>query len=282
MGITVACGACHKRFTAPDRYAGKRVKCPGCAQPINIPAPPTPSGDLFFGLSEHELSAAESVPMTRPAAARAPQAAPARQATGPAAYLLNHKLALVMSLLMAILAPLFAYSAISTVVAAGAIGLVRSGGSIIWASVGLIIAWCGMVRPSHGGLPAAAHHREENAQRIVGSGLLLYAVAISLVLVIRALLYRGIMPAVIAAITLAVLVGIQFGILALIGMFCRRFGFFPAAAWSYIIMMGMVGLLFLIVFSAARNRARHDFGRPTFPGRPDGASYASTSDGWLH
>ena len=208
-----------------------------------------------------------------------PQAAPTRRAAGPADYLLNHKLALAMCLLMAVLAPFFAYNTISTILAAGPIGLVRSSNDVLWAVIGLVIAWCGLVRPSHGGLPAAARRREEQAQSFVGRGMMLYSVVVCVILVIRALLYRGVMPAVISAAALAVLVGIQFGILALIGMFCRRFGFFPAAAWSYIILMSMVGLLFLVVVSAARNRPSHDFG-PGFQHRPDSPGYGPPRDGW--
>lgn len=31
------CGACHKRIKVPDSYAGKRVRCPGCASPQRVP-----------------------------------------------------------------------------------------------------------------------------------------------------------------------------------------------------------------------------------------------------
>ncbi len=37
MAIKVKC-KCGKAFGAPDNYGGKRVKCPGCGDPISIPA----------------------------------------------------------------------------------------------------------------------------------------------------------------------------------------------------------------------------------------------------
>ncbi|NQT14766.1 MAG: hypothetical protein HQ582_18575 [Planctomycetes bacterium] len=42
MPITAECGACHKRFKAPDKLAGKRVKCPQCGGVIQVPAPQAP------------------------------------------------------------------------------------------------------------------------------------------------------------------------------------------------------------------------------------------------
>jgi hypothetical protein len=37
MPIAVSC-RCGKRFAAPDTYAGKRVKCPGCGEGVSIPS----------------------------------------------------------------------------------------------------------------------------------------------------------------------------------------------------------------------------------------------------
>lgn len=46
MPIAVTCSACQKKINAPERYAGKRAKCPGCGAAIAIPvasaAPPPP------------------------------------------------------------------------------------------------------------------------------------------------------------------------------------------------------------------------------------------------
>jgi len=38
MPISVSCSQCRKALAAPDKYAGRSVKCPGCAAPIAIPA----------------------------------------------------------------------------------------------------------------------------------------------------------------------------------------------------------------------------------------------------
>src|SRR5688572_29659708 len=47
MPIRVECGSCHKAFAAPDKYAGKTVKCPGCSSPISIASPDiVPSNSL--------------------------------------------------------------------------------------------------------------------------------------------------------------------------------------------------------------------------------------------
>jgi len=36
--ISVQCTSCGKKFNAADKFAGRRVKCPGCQVPIDIPA----------------------------------------------------------------------------------------------------------------------------------------------------------------------------------------------------------------------------------------------------
>lgn len=38
MSITIACHACKKRYAVPDTMAGKRIHCPGCKQPVQVPA----------------------------------------------------------------------------------------------------------------------------------------------------------------------------------------------------------------------------------------------------
>lgn len=35
--ISVVCPNCDKKIKAPDKYAGKKAKCPGCSSAINIP-----------------------------------------------------------------------------------------------------------------------------------------------------------------------------------------------------------------------------------------------------
>lgn len=41
MPIDVVCPACQKKMRAPDVAAGKRVKCPGCQGPLQIPVAPS-------------------------------------------------------------------------------------------------------------------------------------------------------------------------------------------------------------------------------------------------
>jgi len=59
MPIRAAC-QCGKAFAAPDNLAGKTVKCPGCGQPLRIPAPApaarqapvTPPAPAFGGIGD--------------------------------------------------------------------------------------------------------------------------------------------------------------------------------------------------------------------------------------
>ena len=45
MPIAAQCGSCQKRFKAPDKLAGKKVKCPQCGGVIAIPVPQPPKED---------------------------------------------------------------------------------------------------------------------------------------------------------------------------------------------------------------------------------------------
>lgn len=38
MPIKVTCSSCDKTINAPDKYAGKKAKCPGCGERILIQA----------------------------------------------------------------------------------------------------------------------------------------------------------------------------------------------------------------------------------------------------
>ncbi len=70
MPIKAECGSCHKRFKAPDKLAGKKVKCPQCGGVIPIPKPQPPKeeeGDLYALADEPKAAAPATV---------APQAAP--------------------------------------------------------------------------------------------------------------------------------------------------------------------------------------------------------------
>ena len=91
MPISVQC-VCAKKFSAPDKLAGKRVKCPSCGQPLDIPDPA--ADPLFPELSEGDLVAADD-PLAQapvPAAPGSPlgnplagAGDPLAQAPGPAA-----------------------------------------------------------------------------------------------------------------------------------------------------------------------------------------------------
>jgi len=64
MPITAECGSCHKRFKAPDKLVGKKVKCPQCGGVIPIPAPEPPKGAApsAGSLLDEELAPARSAP----------------------------------------------------------------------------------------------------------------------------------------------------------------------------------------------------------------------------
>lgn len=60
MPIDVRCN-CGKKLRAPDKYAGRNIKCPGCEQEIAIPAAPTPVADEEFvdDYQEQEVAPAQ-------------------------------------------------------------------------------------------------------------------------------------------------------------------------------------------------------------------------------
>ena len=70
MPISVQC-VCAKKFSAPDKLAGKRVKCPSCGQPLDIPDPA--ADPLFPELSEGDLVAADDPLAQAPAPKPAPK-----------------------------------------------------------------------------------------------------------------------------------------------------------------------------------------------------------------
>ena len=45
MPIACTCAKCGRNFRAPDAAAGKRVKCPGCAAPVEVAAAPEDEDD---------------------------------------------------------------------------------------------------------------------------------------------------------------------------------------------------------------------------------------------
>lgn len=38
MPIDIQCNQCKKRFRVPDKFGGRRIKCPNCQEPIEVPA----------------------------------------------------------------------------------------------------------------------------------------------------------------------------------------------------------------------------------------------------
>lgn len=70
MSIQASCEACGREFKAKDSLAGKRVKCPGCGEPVHVPAAADEtSGDTFDFPDEF------SQPMTAPSRRRSQSSA---------------------------------------------------------------------------------------------------------------------------------------------------------------------------------------------------------------
>lgn len=87
MKIEVCCGVCAKRFAAPERLAGKRVKCPVCGGAIDVPAlEPLDAlaDDPLAGFSEQDLTAGPALAGLTPPPTRPPSSQPA-PASSPAA-----------------------------------------------------------------------------------------------------------------------------------------------------------------------------------------------------
>ncbi len=64
MPIFVTC-ACARTFAVKDSLAGKRVKCPGCRQPVHVP-PPSEDLDPLTGLNDLDLDELKSLPSLAP------------------------------------------------------------------------------------------------------------------------------------------------------------------------------------------------------------------------
>jgi len=76
--MRIACPHCGKTVAAPDKYAGKTVKCPGCQGPMQLPALPE------LGQSAPPPPAPAAPAPTRPAAAAPRPASAPRSAPPPA------------------------------------------------------------------------------------------------------------------------------------------------------------------------------------------------------
>ena len=95
MSIRVTCPTCDRSFKARDEYAGKRVKCPGCSRPLEVPDAAEASGDDLSKPARPPVKkppvlagsvpppAAVIPPAVMPPAVEAPPAGPAI-VTGPA------------------------------------------------------------------------------------------------------------------------------------------------------------------------------------------------------
>jgi len=67
MAITAHCGSCDNEFTANDKLAGKRVKCPRCGGAITIPVPqPAESSRSMASLPDEESVRAKPAPGSKP------------------------------------------------------------------------------------------------------------------------------------------------------------------------------------------------------------------------
>lgn len=64
MNIAIRCGSCQATLKAPDKLAGKKVKCPKCGQAIAVPAGAVPAG------AEAIVAASPRSPKPQPAPAR--------------------------------------------------------------------------------------------------------------------------------------------------------------------------------------------------------------------
>ena len=67
MRIEFQCPQCHRRFRVPEKYAGKRVKCPNCGGAIGMPAAGRPSAEEPLPA---EKTPAEQPGRDKPAAGR--------------------------------------------------------------------------------------------------------------------------------------------------------------------------------------------------------------------
>src|SRR5262249_41809249 len=61
--LTVTCGGCQKKMNVRATLAGKAVKCPGCGQPVKVPAPATADeGEEWMEVNEAAAPPPEEAP----------------------------------------------------------------------------------------------------------------------------------------------------------------------------------------------------------------------------
>jgi phage FluMu protein Com len=49
MPITFSCNSCNKKLRVKDELAGRKVKCPGCATVLQVPATSTEEAGVAAG-----------------------------------------------------------------------------------------------------------------------------------------------------------------------------------------------------------------------------------------
>lgn len=70
MPIRLRCD-CGKVLNVPDRYAGRRVECPGCKKPLTVPGGSESDQLDVMPIEDFETGVKDSMPTRRPASARA-------------------------------------------------------------------------------------------------------------------------------------------------------------------------------------------------------------------
>jgi hypothetical protein len=64
MTIPVACPHCKRRLNVPEKYAGRRVTCNGCLQPVRVASPEEPARKALVPMSSRSASASEPADTT--------------------------------------------------------------------------------------------------------------------------------------------------------------------------------------------------------------------------
>lgn len=76
MTITVQCGSCRKRLAAPEKFAGRKVKCPQCGTILRIPEPEPAPVPQITDLLDDYAPAPSPAPASRAATAADSASAP--------------------------------------------------------------------------------------------------------------------------------------------------------------------------------------------------------------
>ncbi|MBI1373162.1 MAG: TIR domain-containing protein [Phycisphaera sp.] len=61
MAILIECTACGRKTYAKDQFRGKKVRCPGCNEKMDIEGPRVPDHDVFVSYSSNDKPVAEAV-----------------------------------------------------------------------------------------------------------------------------------------------------------------------------------------------------------------------------